>query len=52
MELFRKGAHERGAGVIAVTHDHRPLDVFDRVVELEDGRVGAGRKPGAPLETV
>lgn len=39
MELFRKVAHERGAGVIVVTHDHRALDVFDRVLEMEDGRV-------------
>ena len=39
MELFRKVAHERGAGVIVVTHDHRALDVFDRVIEMEDGRV-------------
>lgn len=39
MELFGKVAHERGAGVIMVTHDHRALDVFDRVLEMEDGRV-------------
>ena len=39
MELFRKVAHERGAGVIVVTHDQRALDVFDRVVEMEDGRL-------------
>ena len=25
MELFRKVAHERGAGVIVVTHDHRVM---------------------------
>jgi len=51
MELFRKVAHERGAGVIVVTHDRRALDVFDRVVEMEDGRVRPGRKPGEPVET-
>ena len=39
MELFRKVAHERGAGVIVVTHDHRALDVFDRVLEMEDGHL-------------
>ena len=47
MELFRKVAHERGAGVIVVTHDHRALDVFDRVIEMEDGRVSAGQKPSS-----
>ena len=39
MELFGKVAHEQGAGVIVVTHDTRALDVFDRVLEMEDGRV-------------
>lgn len=39
MELFRKVAHERGAAVIVVTHDHRALDVFDRTCEMEDGRL-------------
>jgi putative ABC transport system ATP-binding protein len=37
MELFRKVAHEQGAGVLVVTHDHRALDVFDRSLEMEDG---------------
>lgn len=44
MELFRKVAHERGAGVIVVTHDHRALDVFDRYLEMEDGRVKEKRR--------
>jgi len=39
MELFAKIAHERQAGVIVVTHDHRPLDVFDRILDVEDGRI-------------
>ena len=39
MELFRKVAHERGAAVLVVTHDHRALDVFDILYEMEDGRV-------------
>lgn len=37
MELFAKVAHEQNAGVIVVTHDHRCLDVFDTIYELEDG---------------
>ncbi len=37
MELFRKVSHEHGAGVVVVTHDHRALDVFDTVYEMEDG---------------
>jgi putative ABC transport system ATP-binding protein len=39
MELFRKVAHEQNAGVIVVTHDQRALDVFDRTLEMEDGRL-------------
>ena len=37
MELFAKVAHEHGTGVIVVTHDHRSLDVFDTIFEMEDG---------------
>ncbi|OGV74415.1 MAG: ABC transporter [Lentisphaerae bacterium RIFOXYB12_FULL_65_16] len=42
MELFRKVAHEQGAGVIVVTHDQRALDIFDRIFEMEDGRLRLG----------
>jgi putative ABC transport system ATP-binding protein len=44
MELFRKVAHERGAGVIVVTHDQRALDVFDRTLEMEDGQLRGAHK--------
>ena len=37
MELFRKVAHDRGAAVLVVTHDHRALDVFDVLYQMEDG---------------
>jgi len=39
MELFAKIAHEHRAGVIVVTHDHRTLDVFDRILDVEDGMI-------------
>jgi putative ABC transport system ATP-binding protein len=45
MELFRKVAHEHGTGVLVVTHDHRALDVFDRSLEMEDGRLVSTRSP-------
>lgn len=45
MELFSKVAHEHGAGVIVVTHDHRALDVFDRTYEMEDGKIRANEVP-------
>lgn len=49
MELFRMVAHEQKAGVIVVTHDHRALDVFDRILEMEDGllRPSAGGSHGS-----
>ena len=37
MDMFRHVAHERGTAVLVVTHDHRALDAFDTVHEMEDG---------------
>ena len=45
MDLFAKVAHEQGAGVIVVTHDHRALDVFDTIYEMEDGLMRRAEKP-------
>ncbi len=39
MELFRKVAREQDAAVVVVTHDHRTLDIFDELHEMEDGRL-------------
>jgi len=39
MELFRKVAHEQDGAVIVVTHDHRTLDIFDTIYEIEDGKI-------------
>ena len=39
MELFARVAHEQGAAVLVVTHDHRALEVFDRHLEMEDGEL-------------
>ncbi len=39
MELFRKVSHEQEGAVIVVTHDHRALDVFDTIYEMEDGMI-------------
>ncbi|MBE7502755.1 MAG: ABC transporter ATP-binding protein [Verrucomicrobiales bacterium] len=47
MELFARVAHERGAAVIVVTHDHRALDLFDRTFEMEDGRLRVGNGPAS-----
>ena len=39
MELFRTVAHEYGTTVMVATHDHRSLEVFDRILEMEDGKL-------------
>ncbi|MGK7948883.1 MAG: DevA family ABC transporter ATP-binding protein [Xenococcaceae cyanobacterium] len=39
VELMQKLAREQGCTILIVTHDNRILDVADRLVELEDGRI-------------
>jgi len=41
VELLRLLARERGCSVIMVTHDPRILDVADRLMYLEDGRLNS-----------
>lgn len=48
MELFRDVAHRHGTGVIVVTHDHRALDVFDTIYEMEDGVIKRTPPPTKP----
>ncbi len=43
MDLLRRVAHERGTAVLVVTHDHRALDVFDVLYEMEDGTIRPSR---------
>ena len=42
VELLQKMAREQGSSVLMVTHDTRILDIADRVVHMEDGRMQAG----------
>ncbi|MBR8827769.1 MAG: DevA family ABC transporter ATP-binding protein [Gomphosphaeria aponina SAG 52.96 = DSM 107014] len=42
VELMQKLAKEQGCTILIVTHDNRILDVADRIVELEDGRLREG----------
>jgi putative ABC transport system ATP-binding protein len=39
--LMQKLAKEQGCTILIVTHDNRILDVADRIIELEDGRLVA-----------
>ncbi|MFG1299278.1 ABC transporter ATP-binding protein [Xanthobacter sp. V3C-3] len=47
MEAFRKLADEHRVAVCVVTHDPRWSDIFDRIVEMSDGRVVETRPGGA-----
>lgn len=49
MMLFRRIAHERGTAIVVVTHDHRVLDAFDTVYEMEDGVLTRTSAPAARL---
>jgi putative ABC transport system ATP-binding protein len=49
MELFRRIAHDQGACVIVVTHDHRALDRFDRILRLDEGRLSEARIEDYPV---
>lgn len=39
VDLLEKLAREQGSAILMVTHDNRILDIADRIVEMEDGRV-------------
>ena len=40
--LFRELADQQRAGIVMVTHDNKVLDIADRIVNLEDGRLVSG----------
>lgn len=42
MDLLRKLAVEQEAAIIAVTHDEKIFDRFDRIFQLRDGRLESG----------
>jgi putative ABC transport system ATP-binding protein len=39
VEMLRRLGHERGTTTLMVTHDNRILELADRVLTLEDGRI-------------
>jgi putative ABC transport system ATP-binding protein len=41
VELLRQLARRQGCAVLLVTHDNRILDIADRLMVLEDGRLGS-----------
>lgn len=39
VNLMQKLAQEQGCTILLVTHDNRILDIADRIVHMEDGRL-------------
>lgn len=39
IELMQRLAKEQGSAILMVTHDNRILDVADRIISMEDGRL-------------
>ncbi len=39
MEMMKRVAHDFQTSVLVVTHDTRALDVFDRILHMEDGMI-------------
>ena len=44
VEVMQRLAKEQGCTILLVTHDERILDVADRIIYLEDGRIQYGVK--------
>jgi len=40
VEMMQKLAKEQGCTILMVTHDNRILDIADRIIYMEDGRLG------------
>ena len=39
VEIMQKLAKEQGCTILLVTHDNRILDIADRILHMEDGRL-------------
>jgi putative ABC transport system ATP-binding protein len=50
VDLLQGLARDQGCGVLMVTHDPRILDVADRLVQMEDGRLLEQPASASPIE--
>jgi putative ABC transport system ATP-binding protein len=44
VEILQRLAREQGCSILLVTHDNRILDIADRIVNMEDGRLADNEK--------
>jgi putative ABC transport system ATP-binding protein len=43
VDILQRLAREQGSSILLVTHDNRILDIADRIINMEDGRLTEGR---------
>ena len=43
VDILQRLAREQGSSILLVTHDNRILDIADRIVSMEDGKLKEGR---------
>jgi putative ABC transport system ATP-binding protein len=51
VELMHSIAAERGMTILMVTHDNRILDIADRIIEMDDGRIVQDKNARQPTVT-
>ncbi|MBC7796774.1 MAG: DevA family ABC transporter ATP-binding protein [Pyrinomonadaceae bacterium] len=51
VEILQKLAREKGAAILLVTHDNRILDIADRIVNMEDGKLTQNEKQEKKVES-
>lgn len=52
VDILQRLAREQGSSILLVTHDNRILDIADRVVNMEDGRLSVEKKQPRQAESV
>jgi putative ABC transport system ATP-binding protein len=46
VDILQRLAREQGSAILLVTHDNRILDIADRIINMEDGRLTEGKVLG------
>lgn len=49
VEIMQRLAKEQGCTILLVTHDNRILDIADRIINMEDGRLTQDSLVGEPI---
>jgi putative ABC transport system ATP-binding protein len=47
VDILQRLAREQGSSILLVTHDNRILDIADRIINMEDGRLTEGKQLAA-----